>query len=187
MSLFEIILLAIGVSMDAFAVSICKGLSIREESVRLPIICGLYFGLSQGLMTVLGYLLGGNFAHLVASFDHWIAFICLAYIGCSMIKEVIEDSEETMDDKTDVRTMLILSIATSIDALSVGFTMAFLSVNIVLASTLITIATFSFSFAGVYIGRRFGRRYQNKAKLAGGIILIFIGIRIVLEHLGIIG
>ena len=184
MSLFELFVLAVALSMDAFAVSICKGLSMKKMSWKNAVIAGLYFGGFQAGMPLIGYFLGVQFKGLITSIDHWIAFVLLAFIGFSMIKESREESEE-LNDSFDVKTMLLLAIATSIDALAVGVTFAFLAVNIVPAVSFIGVITFVFGFAGIKIGNVFGTKYKSKAELAGGVILILIGLKILLEHLGV--
>lgn len=185
MSLAELFILAIALSMDAFAVSICKGLSMKKMSWKNAAIAGLYFGGFQAGMPLIGYLLGVQFKHLITSIDHWIAFVLLAFIGISMIKESREESEN-LNDSFDVKTMFLLAVATSIDALAVGVTFAFLTVDIVPAVSFIGIVTFVFSFVGIKIGNVFGAKYKSKAELAGGIILILIGLKILLEHLEVI-
>ena len=172
--------------MDAFAVSICKGLSMKKLDWKKAFIIALYFGAFQGLMPVIGYFLGATFSDLVTSIDHWIAFALLSIIGGNMIKESFDDEEEKRNDNVDFKTMIVLAIATSIDALAVGITFAFLKTNIVLSVVLIGIITFVISLLGVNIGNKFGDKFQNKAELSGGIILILIGLKILLEHLGII-
>lgn len=186
MSLWDIVVISVGVAMDAFAVSICKGLAMHKMDWRKAIIVGLYFGLFQAGMPVIGYFLGATFETLVTSIDHWLAFGLLSFIGGNMIREALSDDEENVNDQVDFLTMLPLAIATSIDALSVGVTFAFLKVNLWLAITFIGVITFAFSACGVKIGNRFGNRYQKKAEITGGVILIFLGIKILLEHLGII-
>lgn len=180
----EIFLIAIAVSMDAFAVSICKGLVMKKIEKKNAIKIGLYFGIFQAGMPILGYLLGKQFEQFVQNIDHWIAFILLSFIGLEMIKESFDDSKE--NDKLDFKTMFILSIATSIDALTIGITYAFFKVNIIIASTIIGITTFAFSVIGVFIGNKFGAKFKNQAEIIGGIILILIGLKILLEHLGIL-
>ena len=186
MELFEIVVIGIGLAMDAFAVSICKGLSMKKINWKKAIIIALYFGIFQALMPVLGYFLGSTFSSFVQNVDHWIAFILLAIIGGNMIKDSTDDEIEKRNDKVDVKTMVILAIATSIDALAVGVTFAFFEVNILLAISIIGIITFVLSLLGVIIGNKFGDKFQNRAELAGGIILIIIGLKILLEHLGIL-
>ena len=186
MELFEIIVIGIGLAMDAFAVSVCKGLSMKLLDWKKVIIIALYFGIFQALMPVLGYFLGSTFSSFVEQVDHWIAFILLAIIGGNMIKDSTDDEEEKRNDKVDVITMVLLAIATSIDALAVGVTFAFFEVNILLSISIIGIITFVLSILGVIIGNKFGDKFQNRAELAGGIILIIIGLKILLDHLGII-
>lgn len=186
MGIFEIVLIGLGLAMDAFAVSICKGLSMKKMNWKNAIIISLYFGIFQALMPIVGYFLGTTFSGLVENVDHWIAFILLAIIGGNMIKDSFDDECEKRNDKVDFKTMIILAIATSIDALAVGVTFAFFETNIVLAVAIIGIITFILSLIGVKIGNRFGDKFQNKAELTGGIILIMIGMKILLEHLGII-
>ena len=186
MELFEIIVIAIGLAMDAFAVSVCKGLSMKKIDWKKAIIIAVYFGIFQALMPVLGYFLGSSFSAFVQKVDHWIAFILLSIIGVNMIKESTDDEVEKRNDNVDFKTMVVLAIATSIDALAVGVTFAFFEVNILLAISIIGIITFILSIFGVIIGNKFGDKLQNKAELAGGIILIIIGVKILLEHLGIL-
>lgn len=186
MSLFTILTLAAGLSMDAFAVAICKGLAMKRASFKNMAIVGLWFGGFQGLMPVIGYLLGARFQSRITAIDHWIAFVLLGLIGANMIKEALSEEEEHADDSLAFRTMLLLAVATSIDALAVGITFAFLKVNITVAAAIIGTTTFFLSMAGVKVGNVFGVKYKAKAELAGGIILIFLGIKILLEHLGIL-
>ena len=187
MGLVEIILIAISLAMDAFAVSICKGLSMKKMDWKKAIIIALYFGLFQGGMPLIGYILGVGFEESIKFIDHWIAFGLLAFIGGNMIKEALSKNEDDeVDDKVDFKTMIVLAIATSIDALAVGVTFAFLNVNIILAVSLIAIITFIISCIGVKLGNVFGDKYEKKAELAGGIVLILIGLKILLEHLGIL-
>lgn len=176
--------IAVGLSMDAFAVSICKGLAVQKMNWKYGVIAGLYFGGFQALMPTIGYLLGVQFQSLITSIDHWIAFFLLAVIGGNMIRESRQEAE-ALDDSYDVKTMLLLAIATSIDALAVGVTFAFLEVRILPAATFIGLTTFLFGLAGIYIGHFFGARFKNKAEFIGGLILIVIGCKILLEHLGI--
>lgn len=186
MGIVELLLLAVGLSMDAFAVSICKGLANRQISWREMALAGLWFGGFQALMPALGWLLGSSFQQLITAFDHWIAFGLLSFIGGKMVHDAFSGEEEA-DPSFRPRIMLVLAIATSIDAMAVGVTFAFLHVDLPLALGLIGLTTFCFSAAGVRIGNAFGSRYQHKAELAGGIILIFIGLKILLEHLGLFG
>ena len=185
MGFIELLLIAVGLSMDAFAVSVCKGLSVKKVGVKHAALAGLYFGGFQFLMPVIGYLLGFRFESVIESIDHWVAFVLLAFIGGNMIKESFGKAEELNDD-FGVKTMLLMAIATSIDALAVGITFAFLEVQILPAAGLIGVTTFLLSFVGIYIGNAFGARYKSKAELAGGIILVVIGVKILLEHLGVI-
>lgn len=186
MKLFEIIVIAIGLAMDAFAVSVCKGLSMKKIEWKKAIIIAVYFGVFQAIMPVFGYFLGSSFSVFVQKVDHWIAFILLSIIGVNMIKESTDDEVEKRNDNVDFKTMVVLAIATSIDALAVGVTFAFFEVNILIAISIIGIITFILSIFGVIIGNKFGDKFQNKAELAGGIILIIIGVKILLEHLGIL-
>ena len=185
MGVLEIFLIGIGLSMDAFAVSICKGLSTRVLKIKHALTCGLYFGFFQGFMPLIGYLLGTQFKDKIESIDHWIAFVLLFFIGFNMIKEAFENDEE-VDPDFSFKAMLPLAVATSIDALAVGVTFAFLRVDIILSVTLIALTTFIISMIGVKIGHIFGLKYKSKAELAGGIILIGMGVKILLEHLGFI-
>ena len=188
MSLLELFILAVGLSMDAFAVAVCKGLSMREVSINKAGIVGLYFGGFQAGMPLIGYFLGLQFKDYIMSVDHWIAFILLAIIGINMVKESLskDDEEEIEESDLSFKSMLILSIATSIDALAVGITFAFLKVNIIPAVIFIGIITLIISMCGVKIGNIFGDKFKSKAELLGGIILICIGLKILLEHTGII-
>lgn len=183
MSLIELFLIAVGLSMDAFAVAICKGLSMRKLNPHHAVIIGLYFGGFQALMPLVGYLLGVNFQESITAFDHWIAFILLAIIGGNMIKEALNSEEESCDASVAFRDMLVLAVATSIDALAVGVTFAFLRVNIIPAVSFIGVITFTLSIIGVKVGNIFGTRYKSKAEIAGGVILIGIGLKLLIEHL----
>jgi len=182
----EVVLIAIGLAMDAFAVSICKGLSMKKMSWKKAIVVGGYFGIFQGLMPVIGYFLGTTFESIVTKIDHWIAFGLLVFIGINMLKEAFGNETENCNDNVDFKTMIVLAIATSVDALAVGITFAFLKTNIVLASLIIAIITFAVCLIGVKIGNKFGDKYERKAETVGGLILIFMGIKILLEHLIII-
>ena len=186
MEIIELILLSIGLGMDAFAVSVCKGISMKKMNWKKACIIGLYFGGFQAIMPVIGYFFGSSFESIITNIDHWIAFILLAIIGTKMIQEAFQKEEEEYNEDISVKTMIVLSIATSIDALAVGITFAFLKVNLLLAITLIGTITFILSVIGTKIGNRFGDKYKSKAELAGGIILIIIGLKILLEHIGII-
>ena len=186
MGIIEILFIGVSLGADAFAVSVCKGLSMKKFDTKKGLIIALYFGIFQGLMPVMGYLLGTTFKDLITSIDHWIAFVLLTTIGANMIREACLNEEETCNDQIDLKSMLPLSIATSIDALAIGITFAFLKVNIITSSLIITITTLALSFVGVKIGNKFGTTYKNKAEFLGGLILISMGIKILLEHLNII-
>lgn len=186
MDIWTLLILAIGVSMDAFAVSICKGLAMKQIKFKHMLIVGLWFGGFQALMPLIGYFLGIQFETYITAYDHWIAFILLAFIGGNMIKEALSNEEETADASLAVKIMLVLAIATSIDALALGVTFAFLQVNIWEAVSFIGVVTFLFSVAGLKIGNVFGTKYKSKAEFVGGVILILLGIKILLEHLGIL-
>lgn len=182
MTLLELFLIAVGLSMDAFAVSVCKGLSVKEKSLKTSLVAGLYFGGFQALMPLIGYLLGVNFKNYITSFDHWIAFVLLSVIGFNMIKEARDESCD-VNPSTDFKNMIVLAVATSIDALAVGVTFAFLNVKIIPAISFIGATTFVLSMFGVKIGNIFGIRYKSKAEISGGVILICMGIKILVEHL----
>ena len=186
MGLIELFLMAVGLSMDAFAVSVCKGLAMKKCTWTKAGVVGLYFGVFQAGMPAVGYLLGSQFKEVITSIDHWIAFILLGLIGASMIKEAFGEEGCEADDSLDVKTMLTLAVATSIDALAVGITFAFLQVEIVPAVSFIGVTTFIISVAGVKIGNVFGSRWQKGAQIAGGVILICLGVKILVEHLGLI-
>ena len=190
MGFAELLLIAISLSMDAFAVAVCKGLNMSKINYKHGVIIALFFGAFQALMPLLGWLLGTRFDHYIVGFDHWVAFFLLGFIGGKMVYEAIEGTAETKDkdaDGLDIKELLILSIATSIDALAVGITFAILpNTNIWTSITTIGIATFVISFAGVIIGNRFGVKYKSRAELFGGVVLILIGLKILLEHLGIL-
>lgn len=185
MSLLEIILISIGLAMDAFAVAVCKGLAMKHGSTKKGVIIALYFGIFQALMPFIGYILGIKFEKAIESLDHWIAFILLSAIGINMIKESIKNEENNMDDDVSFKSMFILALATSIDALAVGVTFAFLKVKIIIPLILIGIITFVISFLGVKIGNKFGSKLKNKSEILGGIILIIMGLKILLDHLGV--
>ena len=184
MGFWELFILAVGLSMDAFAVSVCKGLSLGKIKAKHMCLAGIWFGGFQALMPLVGYSLGSFFADVITKYSHWIAFALLAFLGAKMIKESFESEE--LDDNMGWKTMLVLAVATSIDASAVGVTFAFLDVNILFAVILIGVTTFAFSAAGVKIGSVFGEKYKSKAEIAGGIILILIGLKILLDGLGII-
>ena len=182
MGIVELLFLAVGLAMDAFAVSVCKGLSAKEYRLRHSLTAGAYFGGFQALMPLLGWLLGSQFESVIKSVDHWIAFGLLGLIGANMVREAFGKAEE-VNASFSPKAMLPLAVATSIDALAVGITFAFLDVNIWLAVALIGGVTFAISAAGVKVGNVFGARFQSKAELAGGIILILLGVKILIEHL----
>lgn len=186
MGIIELLLLSVGLGMDAFAVSVCKGIFMKKMDWKKAIIIGLYFGGFQALMPVIGYFLGSAFESLITNIDHWIAFILLGIIGEKMIKDSFADESDNCNDDVSFKTMFVLAVATSIDALAIGITFAFLKVNLILAVALIGVITFILAVIGTKIGNRFGDKYQNKAELVGGIILVLLGIKILLEHLNII-
>ena len=186
MKVWELFVIAVGLSMDAFAVSICKGLSTKDVRREHMVVTGLYFGGFQALMPLAGYLLGSRFQSMIQRVDHWIAFALLVLIGANMVRESRGEAEH-LDDSFTPGTMLPLAVATSIDALAVGVTFAFLNVRIIPAAALIGVTTFALSAIGVRLGSVFGARYQARAELAGGIVLILMGVKILLEHTGILG
>ena len=186
MTFFELLLIAIGLSMDAFSVSICKGLTTREFSWRMALVCGLWFGGFQALMPTIGYFLGAQFQEMIEAYDHWIVFGLLFLIGANLIREAIWGKEEEQDGSLGFKTMFLLAIATSIDALAVGVSFACIQVKLWSSVIIIGITTFLFSVLGVKIGNVFGSKYERSAGIIGGIILILIGLKILLEHLGII-
>lgn len=186
MSIITLFTLAVGLAMDAFAVSVCKGLAMRKINIRKTFLVGLWFGGFQALMPLVGYFLGIQFKEKITAIDHWIAFLLLAIIGINMIKEALSDEEESTSASLEVKEMFVLAVATSIDALAVGITFAFLEVNIVEAVTVIGVVTFVLSAIGVKVGNIFGTRYKSKAEIAGGVILILLGVKILLEHMGIL-
>ena len=184
MSIIEIALIGVGLAMDAFAVSICKGLAMRRMNYKKAIIIAAFFGVFQALMPALGYVLGTTFANKIAAIDHWIAFILLALIGANMIKEALSsDDDECQDDSLRLGDLIMLSIATSIDALAVGITFAFFNVSLLLSVSMIGIITFIICVIGVKVGNVFGEKYKSKAELAGGLILIVRGAKILIDHL----
>ena len=191
MGFIELFLLGVGLSMDAFAVSVCKGLAMKKATLKSQMTCGLWFGGFQALMPLIGFFLGAMFADAIKSFDHWIAFGLLALIGANMLKEALEkecDCCEEHNADMSVKTMFVLAVATSIDALAVGISLAMAGdVNIWAAIALIGVTTCGLSALGVKIGNIFGSRYEKKAEFAGGVILILLGLKILLEHMGIIG
>ena len=183
MSVPELFILAVGLSMDAFAVSVCKGLSMQKMRMKNALTVGIYFGGFQALMPAIGYFLGPYFQNTIAAYDHWIAFILLGIIGGNMIRESLNQEEESCDASIAMRDMLILAIATSIDALAVGVTFAFLQVHLLYAVSIIGTATLVLSVIGVKVGTVFGCRYKSRAELAGGVILVLMGVKILTEHL----
>lgn len=191
MGFLELFLIGVGLSMDAFAVSICRGLCMHRINWRHAGVIALFFGGFQALMPTLGWLLGSQFAGYIQSFDHWVAFVLLALIGFNMAREALspEDEEEAcaVETRLDLRQLFLLAVATSIDALAVGVTFAFLDVKIGPAAAIIGCTTFVLSLAGVAVGNFFGARYKKRAELTGGVILILLGLKILLEHLGVLG
>lgn len=183
MDIIEIFFIGVGLAMDAFSVSVCKGLSMKKLDIKKALIIAIYFGVFQGIMPLIGYFLGSTFESLISGIDHWIAFALLEFIGINMIREAFGDENKNANDKVDFKTMIILAVATSIDALTVGVTFAFFNVNILLAAFIIAIVTFALSLVGVKIGNRFGNKYESKAEIMGGIILAFMGLKILIEHL----
>ena len=185
MGILELFILAVGLSMDAFAVSVCKGLSLGKINKKHMCVAGVWFGGFQALMPLIGYFMGSIFADKITKYDHWIAFVLLGFIGGNMVREAL-GNEENVDSSMDVRSMFLLAIATSIDALAVGVTFAFLEVAVVPAVSLIGAVTFLLSAAGIKIGSVFGMKYHAKAELCGGIVLILIGLKILLEGIGVL-
>lgn len=189
MGFLELFFIAVGLSADAFSVSVCKGLNMRKLNLKHAYIIALFFGVFQAAMPLLGYLLGTGFSEYIESFDHWIAFGLLAFIGGKMVIEALSEKDDGEEKKTDtlsIGELVVLAIATSIDALAVGITFAFLKVNVLPSVLLIGVTTFALSLGGVLLGNRFGAKYKTKAEIAGGVILILIGLKILLEHLGIL-
>ena len=192
MGIVELLLVAVGVSMDAFAVSICRGLGMRRLNLRMAAVLALFFGGFQALMPLVGWALGSQFMSLISPVDHWVAFVLLALIGGKMLWEAVHDEEGECRDcdrddasRIDLREFLVLAVATSIDALAVGISFAALSVDIVPAVCLIGVTTFAFSFVGVAVGHFFGARYEKPASVVGGVVLVLIGLKILVEHLGL--
>lgn len=187
MGIVELLLTAIALSMDAFAVSVCKGLGMRRMRYDQALVISLYFGVFQALMPLIGWLLGTSFSRYIQAFDHWIAFVLLAFLGGKMLWDVFHEKEdgeqESAERRLDHRELFMLAIATSIDALAVGIAFACLEVNIWRSISIIGVTTMVISFAGVWIGNRFGNRFQKKAEIAGGLVLILIGVKILAEHL----
>lgn len=190
MGFFEVFMIGVGLSMDAFAAAICKGLSMRRATAGNILIIAVLFGGFQALMPLIGYFLGNQFEEYIVSVDHWIAFTLLLFIGGKMIIEVFKEGEaekcDVFETKLNIKEVVIMAVATSIDALAVGISFAFLRVDIKTSVLIIGITTFFISAAGVAIGKKFGSKFKNKATVAGGIILILIGTKILLEHLGIL-
>ena len=189
MGFVELFVLAVGLSMDAFAVSICKGLAMKKATWKAQFTCGVWFGGFQALMPLIGFFLGTLFLDAISAVDHWIAFGLLALIGVNMLREALgkEDEDETPDADLSVKTMFVMAVATSIDALAVGISLAMAgAVRIWLAVLLIGVTTFVLSAIGVRVGNVFGSRYEKKAELVGGVILILLGVKILLEHMGVI-
>ncbi len=189
MGIGELVLLAVGLSMDAFAVSICKGLALKKAGLLEKVKCGIWFGGFQALMPLIGFFLGTLFAEAISAFDHWVAFGLLALIGINMLREAFGKEEESCQNGCDmsVKTMFVMAVATSIDALAVGISLAMAGdINIFLAVALIGVITFVMSAIGVHIGNIFGSRFEKKAEALGGCILILLGLKILLEHLGVL-
>ena len=190
MGIVELFLTAIALSMDAFAVSVCKGLGMRRMRYDQALVISLYFGVFQALMPLIGWLLGTSFSRYIQAFDHWIAFVLLAFLGGKMLWDAFheddEQGEEAQDARLDLKELIMLAIATSIDALAVGITFAFLQVAIVPSVAIIGVVTFVLSFVGVAVGHFFGARFEKPATIAGGTVLILIGVKTLLEHLGVV-
>ena len=189
MTLTELLLISVGLAMDAFSVSVCKGLSMKKLNLKGGIITALFFGVFQGIMPMIGYFLGSRFADFISSFSHWVSFGLLAFIGGKMIYEAIkgdDDEESGKEYSLDIKELFLLAIATSIDALAVGIVFAAEKTNLLFSVTMIGVITFALSLAGIFIGHRFGSKYEKKAEIAGGIILILIGLKLLLEGLGVI-
>lgn len=184
MSVWELIVIAIGLSMDAFSVSVCKGLSVSKVEAKHVLTCGLFFGIFQAIMPTIGYFVGSAFSEYVEKLDHWIAFGLLLIIGLNMIKEATQqDEQEKCDADFSFKTMLLLAIATSIDALTIGISFAFLKVDLFASVTSIGLTTFAFSCIGVLLGHKIGEKFSNKAEILGGVVLIILGAKILIEHL----
>ncbi len=186
MSIAELLIIGVGLSMDAFAIAICKGLGMKKLNLKQGVVIALFFGGFQALMPFIGWLLGKQFETYIVSIDHWIAFVLLAFIGGKMIWDAVKGDDETAQSGFAIKELFLLAIATSIDALAVGITFAFLGVEIVSSAVIIGVTTFIISFGGVFIGHKFGSRFEKKAAVAGGVMLILIGLKILLEHLGVI-
>lgn len=188
MGFAELLLIAVGLSMDAFAVSVCKGLGMKKTDKKGTVVIALFFGGFQAIMPFIGWALGRQFQRYIIAFDHWITFLLLSFIGGKMIFDAVRDNEKavTICFHLDIKEILMLAVATSIDALAVGITLAFLNVNILCATSIIGATTFLISAAGVFIGSAFGSKFEKKAEILGGIILVLIGLKILLEHLDIL-
>ncbi len=188
MKTYEILMLAVALAMDAFAVAMCKGLAMRKLNYKHAAVIALYFGVFQALMPMIGYFLGARFERYITQIDHYIAFVLLAFIGGRMIGEAFGEDAGCGESagRLDHRELFVLAVATSIDALAVGITLAFLRADVVSCASVIGVVTFALSFAGVAVGNKFGARYKKKAEIAGGAVLILIGLKILLEHLGVI-
>ena len=189
MSITELLLISVGLAMDAFSVSVCKGLSMKKLNLKGGIITALFFGVFQGVMPVIGYFLGSRFADVISSFSHWVSFGLLAFIGGKMIYEAFcedKDEENGKEYRLDIKELFMLAIATSIDALAVGIVFAAEKTNLLFSVTMIGVITFALSLAGIFIGHKFGSKYEKKAEIAGGVILILIGLKLLLEGLGVI-
>lgn len=186
MDILSLLAISVGLAMDAFAVAVCKGLAIKKIAIKNMFKVGIWFGLFQGLMPLIGYFLGMTLEKYITSVDHWVSLLLLSLIGISMIKEALNKDSEQSDDDLTFKTMFLLAIATSIDALAIGVTLAFLNVNIFISVLIIGIITFILSAIGVKVGNLFGLKYKSKAEIAGGIILIIMGIKILFEHLSLI-
>ena len=191
MGFWALLSLAIGVSMDAFAVSVCKGLCMKKSSLKASATCGIWFGGFQALMPVIGFYLGTLFADYIKAFDHWVAFVLLAFIGANLLKDAFTKEEceccDTSGADLSAKTMFVMAIATSIDALAVGISLAMAgNVNIFTAVSLIGVFTFFMSAVGVQLGNIFGSRFEKPAQISGGVILILLGVKILLEHMGIL-
>ena len=188
MSIVELFLVAVGLSMDAFAVAVCHGLSMQKASFKKALVIGLYFGVFQAAMPLIGYLVGSQFSALIEAYDHWITFVLLGFIGTKMIVEGLKNEPHTEMEEASLKisAMLPLALATSIDALAAGVSFAFIQVDIVPAITFIGVITLTLSMLGVKLGNVFGARFKSKAELAGGAILVLIGLKILLEHTGIL-
>lgn len=186
MTNLEIILIGVSLAMDAFAVAICKGLSFKKLNIKKTIVIGTYFGIFQGLMPIIGFILGISFQEIITKIDHWVAFVLLSVIGLNMIKDSFSKETENLDSNINFKTMFPLALATSVDALAIGITFAFLKVNILLSASIITLTTFLISIIGVIIGNKVGNKLEKKAETFGGATLVIIGVKILLEHLNVL-